>query len=113
MSRNRQLAHHFKKPSSKQRDEARRAYLEVRRIAGFSHRGAPNVLTPSQTLAARTLVRLYGNLILRVEGYAVGGEPLTENRGEIVRTMDTFHKVIAARSLFAWTAAQMKERRTA
>ena len=86
--------------------------MEVRRIAGFSHRGAPSILAPSQTLAARTLVRLYDKLILRVDGYAIRGESLADNRGEIVRSMDTFHKVIAARSLFAWTPAQVNLRGT-
>ena len=49
--------------------------------------------------AAETLCELYDELIATVEGYSVGGVPLTEPSA-IKAEMDCFHKFIAAQELF-------------
>lgn len=51
--------------------------------------------------AQRTLVKLYDQLIQRVEGYSVDGTPLDKDRDLIVATMDTFHKAQAMGHVFA------------
>ncbi len=45
------------------------------------------------------LVELYDELILSVDGYGVGGSPLT-SREQIQDEMDAFHKFIAAKEIF-------------
>ncbi|MGA9671135.1 MAG: hypothetical protein WBQ94_18135 [Terracidiphilus sp.] len=112
MFRNRSLKHYFGPPSLEQREQYRTARMGQRRIAGNTRRGAPVILSPIQPLAAQTLIALYDELIVGVEGYSVNGLPLGDQRAEIVRTMDAFHKFRAAEPLFAGVAG-MKERRTA
>ncbi len=51
--------------------------------------------------AQRTLVSLYDQLIQRVEGYSVEGEPLTDDKDRIVSSMDSYHKAQAMGSVFA------------
>jgi len=86
------------------------AYASLRKVSGFSRRGASVVLAPLQQFPARPLLDLYNELVIRVEGYSVGGEPLTDDRAEITRNIDAFHKVMAVRPVFSWTPAQIKER---
>lgn len=47
----------------------------------------------------RVYAELYDELILSVDGYSFGGEPLTE-RAQIAAQMDPFHKIAAATALF-------------
>lgn len=49
--------------------------------------------------AQTVLAKLYDELIARVEGYSVNGEPLNDVP-TITREMDTLHKVVAAQELF-------------
>lgn len=99
----RNLIHHFKTPTPKQRERFRQAFFETRRINGFTRRGAPIFLAPVQPMTAHTLAALYDELIVSVDGYAVCGQPLGTNRLKIIHYMDTFHKVTAARPLFTRT----------
>lgn len=108
MCRHRNLVHHFKAPSVQQKGQYHAARAGVRRAVSGARRGAPVVLSPLEPLQARTLVVLYDELILRVEGYALNGEPLREARAQINCHMDAFHKVQAARPLFSGRS----ERRT-
>lgn len=109
----RNLTHYFKAPTAKQRDRFRQAFFDARRINGFTRRGAPIFLAPTQPMTAHALTALYDELIVRVDGYAVDGEPLGTNCREIIRHMDTFHKVTAARPLFCRAVTRTERRRVA
>lgn len=54
------------------------------------------------------LARLYDELVISVEGYAVSGKPL-EGREQIAREMDVFHKVAAAGELFSTASDESEE----
>jgi hypothetical protein len=101
MCRHRDLVHHFKAPSVQQKGRYHAARAGVRRAVSGARRGSPVILSPVEPLQARTLVALYDELVLRVEGYAFNGEPLPEDRVQIKAHMDAFHKVQAARPLFS------------
>lgn len=47
-----------------------------------------------------TLAELYDELILSVDGYAVNGVPLADDKEAIRRSMDMLHKVMAAQEMF-------------
>jgi hypothetical protein len=108
MCRHRNLVHHFKAPSIEQKGRFHRADTGYTRSVDASRRGGSILLAPVRGAVERTLATLYDELILRVEGYAANGEPLSDNRSAIIERMDTFHKYAAARPLFSWSAAQVK-----
>ncbi len=113
MCLHRHLTHYLKPPTAEQKARFRRAYSGVQRSVSAARRGAPIFISPQQPVGARALVGLYDEMIVRVEGYAVNGEPLDDNRTEIASNMDTFHKVTAARPLFLKPAYLAEDRRTA
>ena len=93
------LAHRFRPPTV----EAERRY---RRLL------ADNVIvrggrTPRTLLPARlpALVRLYDQLILGVEGYAVHGQP-PASRDQLLEHMDAWHKRVAVEALFGGLVAE-------
>lgn len=51
--------------------------------------------------AQRTLVALYDELIVRVEGYSVGGEQVFDRKDVIASSMDSYHKAQAMGMVFA------------
>jgi hypothetical protein len=59
--------------------------------------------------AQATLVDLYDELILSVEGYVANGEPVCDDREMIIASMDTYHKVAAAEALFTPVSASVDE----
>lgn len=101
MCRHTHLVHHFETPSKQQRERCRRAHMQTRRTAGFTRRGPVVFLAPEQPLTAHALAELYDELIVRVDGYAVNGELLSQDREKITAHMDAFHKVRAAGWLFS------------
>lgn len=107
------LVHQFDRPCREHRERYREACTRVRRTAGVTRRGPAVFLAPEQSITARALVALYNELILKVEGYAVNGEPLTDDRGKIAEHMDTFHKVKAAQWLFSRVVSGTEGRRVA
>lgn len=87
------LEHRFRVPTA----DHRRRYLKGRNrafIAGGSRRGL--TIIPS---SHAVMLRLYDELIESVEGYSVGGAPLS-GREAIAREMDLFHKQAAVSHLF-------------
>jgi len=113
MCRHRHLVHQFERPSKQQRNDFRNASTRVRRTAGVTRRGPAVFLAPEQSITAPALAALYDELILRVDGYAVNGEPLTDDREKIAANMDTFHKVKATRWLFSRVMSEAKGWRAA
>jgi hypothetical protein len=107
------LVHQFERPSKQQRERYRDASARVGRTAGVMRRGVPVSLAPEQSIVARALAALYDELILRVDGYAVNGEPLTDDREKIAANMDTFHKVRASMWLFSRGMSETEGRRAA
>jgi hypothetical protein len=87
------LNHYFASPSSDQRRRFTRA--QGRALTVGDRRFGRTIIPTSQPL----LTALYDELIQRVDGYSAGGRPL-EGRDEVIREMDPFHKVAAARGLF-------------
>jgi len=87
------LGHRFRPPSVDAERAYRRLLAETLIVRGSR--------TPRTLLPARLpgLVRLYDQLILGVEGYALNGEPLTDPR-QIARVMDAWHKRVAVQALF-------------
>lgn len=88
------LRHRFRTPSGEHQARLSRASSRSV-ILGGSRRGTTRWLGAQATLAD-----LYDDLIEEVEGYSVGGTPLS-GREQIVAEMDTFHKVAAAELLFS------------
>ncbi len=93
------LAHRFRPPTV----EAERRY---RRLL------ADNVIvrggrTPRTLLPARlpALTRLYDQLILGVEGYAINGRP-PASRNQLLEHMDAWHKRVAVEALFGGLVAE-------
>lgn len=96
------LCHRFKTPTSEhQRRYARDANRSV--IIGGSRRGTTRWLG-----AQATLVELYDELIVSVEGYKYLGSPLPDV-STIVSVMDTYHKVAAAEILFSPAQPDIEE----
>jgi hypothetical protein len=90
------LVHKFASPSA----EHRRRFLKAKNrsfIAGGSRAGT--TLIPS---AHPVSVKLYDELIERVQGYSAGGEELS-SKDQIVREMDAFHKSSALSRLFRFS----------
>ena len=97
------LRHNLNTPSVEQQRRYSRD-MSRSQVIGGSRAGKTRWLG-----AQATLVDLYDELIVSVEGYAVNGEPLTDDRDEIIASMDTYHKVAAAESLFTPVAAKVDE----
>lgn len=87
------LKHLLRTPSEEQ--HRRYASQSSRsRVVGGSRSG--KTIYPG---AQMLLATLYDELVVRVEGYCVNGEPLAD-RTVIVREMDLLHKVTAAQEIF-------------
>ena len=93
-----QLVHRFRAPSV----EAERRYRRLL-ADNFIVRGsrAPRTLLPPRL---PTLVRLYDQLILGVEGYSIKGQP-PASRDQLLEHMDAWHKRVAVEALFGTPAA--------
>jgi hypothetical protein len=93
MKQYRGLVHHFASPTA----EHRRRLLKAKKrtfVAGGSRNGI--TVIPS---GHGVLVKLYDELIERVEGYSISGRELND-REDIVRDMDAFHKSAVVAQLF-------------
>jgi hypothetical protein len=101
MCRHRKLVHTFTVPGSRQRDRFRRSAMKMRRTTAVTHRGSVDFLAPENAFFARAQADIYDELIASVDGYAVNGEPLSNDRAQIIIHMDTYHKVRAANFLFS------------
>lgn len=89
------LCHRFKTPTAEQQKRFSRESSRSR-VVGGSRKGV------TQWMGAQaTLIDLYDELVLSVDGYTVDGEPLGDDRTGIVVEMDAYHKVAAADALFA------------
>ncbi len=97
------LRHNFTMPSVEQQRRYSRD-MSRSQVIGGSRNGKTRWLGAQSTLAD-----LYDELILSVEGYTADGEPLGDNRDEIVACMDTYHKVAAAEALFTPVAAAVED----
>jgi len=98
MRRHKGLVHYFCEPSPEHHQRYRDAYLSFEARRGACKRGAGR--RPLDPFGARALTAIYDELIEWADGYAIKGEPLDTDREAIGRSMDTFHKVGAARQLF-------------
>ena len=96
------LCHRFKTPTAEQQ---RRFSRDASRsmVIGGSRSGKTRYLG-----ARGTLVDLYDELILSVDGYTVSGQPLT-SREPIVAEMDAYHKAVAADRLFSPAMPQISD----
>jgi hypothetical protein len=93
MKQYRGLVHHFALPTA----EHRRRVLKSKNrsfVAGGSRNGT--TMVPS---GHPVLVKLYDELIERVEGYSISGRELN-GRDEIAREMDAYHKSATVARLF-------------
>lgn len=97
------LCHKFKTPNAEQQRRYSRESSKSR-IIGGSRKGKTLWLGPQATL-----VELYDELIVSVDGYQVNGASLGDDRDRIVAEMDTYHKVAAADILFSPAAANVLE----
>jgi len=87
------LVHHFASPTAEHRRRVLRAKNRAF-VAGGSRNGT--TVIPS---GHGVLVKMYDELIQRVEGYSVSGRELN-GRDEIAREMDAFHKSAVVARLF-------------
>lgn len=95
MTLHKDLVHVFKIPSISQILNFRRAFPPPQMVKmGRRERGAG--ITRTNPLAGRMCSALYDEFVIRVEGYALNGVPLGDDRSAIVSWMDTYHKVVAA-----------------
>ena len=94
MRRYKNLVHSFEEPTAEQNRRYRREDSRAQ-IVGGSRKG-----TTVYHGAQRALAALYDELIVSVEGYAVGDTPIA-GREMIASHMDTFHKVASVVRLFA------------
>jgi len=92
------LVHHFASPSAEHRRRVLRAKNRAF-VAGGSRNGT--TVIPS---GHGVLVKMYDELIQRVEGYSIGGRELN-GRDEAVREMDAFHKSAVVARLFQTSSA--------
>lgn len=94
MRRLRGLRHVFESPSG---DQQRRYSRDASRsrVVGGSRSGRTIWLG-----AQATLMDLYDELVVEVDGYSLSGKPIVD-RDEIAEVMDGFHKVVAAAALFS------------
>lgn len=98
-----QLAHHFRQPSVEAERAYRRLVSETLLVRGAR---TPRTLLPARLPA---LVRLYDELIVGVEGYALNGEPLASSV-QVTQHMDAWHKRVAVQALFGDTTAEVVPR---
>lgn len=110
MRRHRHLIHEFETPSKGQCERYQRASSQMRRTAAVRRAKATEFLAPEPGITAQVRAALYDELILKVEGYAVNGEPLSDDREKIIANMDTFHKVGAAGWLFSRVMSETEGR---
>jgi hypothetical protein len=103
MQKYRGLCHRFKTPNGEQQHRFSRDSSRSR-IVGGSRKGKTLWIGPQPTL-----VELYDELIVSVDGYQVNGVELDADRDAIVAEMDTYHKVAAADILFSPAAANFSE----
>ncbi|MBI4462676.1 MAG: hypothetical protein HY653_07215 [Acidobacteria bacterium] len=87
------LVHRFRPPSVAHERAYRRLLAETVIVRGSR---APRALIPARLPA---LVRLYDQLILGVEGYAINTQP-PASRLEVIQSMDAWHKRVAVQALF-------------
>ncbi len=87
------LLHRFRPPSVQDERTYRRLLAENLIVRGTRH---PRTLIPSRLPA---LVRLYDQLILGVEGYAVHAQPPASSF-QLIQHMDAWHKRVAVQTLF-------------
>jgi hypothetical protein len=93
MKQYRGLVHRFASPTA----EHRRRLLKAKNrafVAGGSRNGT--TVIPS---GHGVLVKLYDELVERVEGYSIGGREIVD-KNEVVREMDAFHKSAVVARLF-------------
>ena len=102
MRRHKSLLHVFKTPSAEQFRRYRRDDTRSH-VVGGARKG-----TTVYHGAQRTLAALYDELILSVAGYEANADPLTDP-AQIVRWMDTFHKVAAAAQLLTPAPVDIEE----
>lgn len=97
------LQHNFNPPTS---DQQRRYNRDLSRskVIGGSRTGKTLWLGAQATLAT-----LYDELIVSVDGYSINGQPLGDDREQIIASMDTYHKVAAAEALFSPAAPAIEE----
>jgi hypothetical protein len=103
MQKYRGLCHRFKTPNGEQQRRFSRDSSRSR-IVGGSRKAKTLWMGPQPTL-----VELYDELIVSVEGYQVNGVELGADHDTIVAEMDTYHKVAAADVLFSPAAANLSE----
>lgn len=103
MQKYRGLCHRFKTPDADQQRRFSRDSSRSR-IVGGSRKAKTLWMGPQATL-----VELYDELIVSVDGYQVNGVELGADRDVIVAEMDTYHKVAAADVLFSPAAANLSE----
>lgn len=99
------LIHHFQIPAAKDRIEYQRIHSDSIVVRGMKS-GRDKVLLPSRM---QSLIALYDRLILSVSGYCIEGQPLTEDKQQIIRHMDAQHKSAAMRDLFGSEILMIKE----
>lgn len=96
------LRHEFKTPTGAHQQRYSRDASRSR-VVGGTRTGK------TQWLGAQsTLIELYDELIVGVNGYTAKGDSL-EDRGYLVEHMDTYHKVAAAARLFSPAAPSVSE----
>lgn len=96
------LVHRFRPPSVEAERSYRRLLSETLLVRGSR---APRTLLPARLPG---LVRLYDQLILGAEGYAISGQPPVSSL-QLVQRMDAWHKRIAVQALFGDLAAAAPE----
>jgi hypothetical protein len=98
------LAHVFRPPTV----EAERAYRRLLAETLIVRGGRPEASGPRTLLPARlpALVRLYDELILRVEGYSIHFQAPV-SREQVIEHMDAWHKRVAVQTLFSELAPEM------
>jgi hypothetical protein len=87
------LLHRFRPPTVEAERAYRRLLAETLIVRGSR---TPRTLLPPRLPG---LIRLYDQLILGVEGYALNGKPLAD-AGQAVQHMDAWHKRVAVQTLF-------------
>ena len=88
------LKHWFQLPTAEQQKRLFRATSTSKVVGGSRN---PTTIYGGKH---RVLLELYDQLILAVDGYTVGGKPLTEDRAAIIREMDALHKIQAVQQVF-------------
>lgn len=88
------LLHIFAAPTAEQQKKMFRAGAASTIVGGTKN---PTTIYGTKH---RVLLELYDELILGVDGYSVGGNPLVDEQIAIRREMDAYHKVQAVQQLF-------------